>query len=183
MRAFLISIAFVLVPLASVRADEPGETTYMAYCSLCHGIGTGTGMFADALKGGSRILTGNREGKRDVSLRLRQSNHSRWRRKWSRNDAFALVGTLLQEGRSRRNAPIKLSMTSCLISRSIKRIEIWSAVGIDFFYQTRPGPPGATDSRSSGRSVIALLRARRTRSLRLGFGPRRFRCTRWKYRV
>ncbi len=34
-----------------------GEATYMAYCSLCHGIGTGPGMFADALKKPAPDLT------------------------------------------------------------------------------------------------------------------------------
>ena len=34
-----------------------GEATYMAYCSLCHGLGAGTGMFADALKKPAPDLT------------------------------------------------------------------------------------------------------------------------------
>lgn len=34
-----------------------GEATYMAYCSLCHGVGTGPGMFADALKKAAPDLT------------------------------------------------------------------------------------------------------------------------------
>lgn len=34
-----------------------GEATYMAYCSLCHGVGTGPGMFADALKKPAPDLT------------------------------------------------------------------------------------------------------------------------------
>lgn len=34
-----------------------GEATYMAYCSLCHGVGTGSGMFADALKKAAPDLT------------------------------------------------------------------------------------------------------------------------------
>lgn len=38
-------------------ATSAGEGTYLAYCSLCHGIGTGPGMFADALKKPAPDLT------------------------------------------------------------------------------------------------------------------------------
>ena len=34
-----------------------GETTYLAYCALCHGIGGAPGMFADALKKAAPDLT------------------------------------------------------------------------------------------------------------------------------
>lgn len=41
----------------SAKAGSAGEGTYLAYCSLCHGIGTGPGMFADALKKPAPDLT------------------------------------------------------------------------------------------------------------------------------
>ncbi|WP_245279913.1 cytochrome c [Hyphomicrobium sp. 99] len=41
----------------SANPASAGEATYMAYCSLCHGIGTGPGMFADALKKAAPDLT------------------------------------------------------------------------------------------------------------------------------
>lgn len=34
-----------------------GEQTYFTYCALCHGIGGGPGMFADALKKAAPDLT------------------------------------------------------------------------------------------------------------------------------
>ena len=34
-----------------------GEFTYNSYCALCHGIGAGPGMFADALRKGAPDLT------------------------------------------------------------------------------------------------------------------------------
>jgi mono/diheme cytochrome c family protein len=42
------------------RSDNPanaGEATYTAYCSLCHGVGTGPGVFANALKKPAPDLT------------------------------------------------------------------------------------------------------------------------------
>ena len=41
----------------SANSASAGEATYMAYCSLCHGVGTGPGMFADALKKAAPDLT------------------------------------------------------------------------------------------------------------------------------
>jgi gas vesicle protein len=41
----------------SANPASAGEATYMAYCSLCHGVGTGPGMFADALKKPAPDLT------------------------------------------------------------------------------------------------------------------------------
>lgn len=60
----LIFVSLVLLPLASVSAEEvdanrvqSGEMTYMTYCALCHGMGAGTAMFADALKKPAPDLT------------------------------------------------------------------------------------------------------------------------------
>lgn len=44
-------------PDRSAHAASAGEATYMAYCSLCHGVGMGPGMFADALKKAAPDLT------------------------------------------------------------------------------------------------------------------------------
>lgn len=41
----------------STSPSSAGEATYMAYCALCHGAGTGPGMFADALKKAAPDLT------------------------------------------------------------------------------------------------------------------------------
>ena len=57
MRTVFIPIAFALIPLVSANAEEAGERTYMAYCALCHGTGTGVGLFADALKKAAPDLT------------------------------------------------------------------------------------------------------------------------------
>jgi hypothetical protein len=48
----------------SMKPASAGEATYMAYCALCHGAGTGPGMFADALKKAAPDLTeiANRNG-------------------------------------------------------------------------------------------------------------------------
>jgi mono/diheme cytochrome c family protein len=37
--------------------EDVGETTYLTYCALCHGIGGAPGMFADALKKAAPDLT------------------------------------------------------------------------------------------------------------------------------
>jgi hypothetical protein len=44
-------------PDRSAHPASAGEATYMAYCALCHGIGVGPGMFADALKKAAPDLT------------------------------------------------------------------------------------------------------------------------------
>ncbi len=41
----------------SANPASAGEATYMAYCALCHGTGTGPGMFADALNKAAPDLT------------------------------------------------------------------------------------------------------------------------------
>ena len=43
-------------PLSKSK-DDPGETTYLTYCALCHGVGGAPGMFADALKKAAPDLT------------------------------------------------------------------------------------------------------------------------------
>ncbi|AGK56533.1 hypothetical protein HYPDE_24238 [Hyphomicrobium denitrificans 1NES1] len=42
---------------SSAKPASAGEATYMTYCALCHGVGTGPGMFADALKKAAPDLT------------------------------------------------------------------------------------------------------------------------------
>ncbi|HML29497.1 MAG TPA: hypothetical protein PKE16_11800 [Hyphomicrobium sp.] len=42
---------------SSTGPASAGEATYMTYCALCHGVGTGSGMFSDALKKPAPALT------------------------------------------------------------------------------------------------------------------------------
>jgi mono/diheme cytochrome c family protein len=42
---------------SSDEGGDLGEMTYLRYCALCHGTGTGPGMFADALKKAAPDLT------------------------------------------------------------------------------------------------------------------------------
>ncbi|WP_245280070.1 cytochrome c [Hyphomicrobium sp. 99] len=64
MRASLLFVPLVFLPLVSAGAEEVdanrlelGEMPYMTYCALCHGMGTDTGMFAEALKRPAPDLT------------------------------------------------------------------------------------------------------------------------------
>lgn len=44
-------------PASSNNQGSIGETTYLSYCALCHGVGGAPGMFADALKKAAPDLT------------------------------------------------------------------------------------------------------------------------------
>jgi mono/diheme cytochrome c family protein len=61
-----VGLGFALGLTGQALADSPaspnnqgsiGETTYFAYCALCHGTGGAPGMFADALKKAAPDLT------------------------------------------------------------------------------------------------------------------------------
>ena len=46
------------LPAKAAEQGDLGESTYQAYCALCHGLGGAPGMFADALKKAAPDLTG-----------------------------------------------------------------------------------------------------------------------------